>query len=299
MAEALAVRSGAIRAWQALAGRRDVILAYHNVVPDEGTVWGDASLHLPRARFAEQLDVLLSWFDPVPLEALCHDGTRAPGRPRAAVTFDDGYLGTVTNAVPELVCRGVQATIFVVPAFTSGRTFWWDCLAAATGGVVPEAVRWTALERLRGEHDRIVEWLREAGLRLVEELHPCMRAATEEELKTACSRSGITLASHSWSHANLASLTSAEVAVDLEKSWAWLRDRFGSAAIPWLAYPYGRSGESVERAAMAAGYRGALRISGGTLPQPHGNAWAMPRLNIPAGVSREGFVLKLAGLPGH
>lgn len=47
-----------------------------------------------------------------------------PGRTYAAVTFDDGFLNVVENAVPELVARKIPATIFVVPSLLGGNPSW-------------------------------------------------------------------------------------------------------------------------------------------------------------------------------
>jgi hypothetical protein len=45
-----------------------------------------------------------------------------------------------------------------------------------------------------------------------------------------------------------------------------------------------------------AGYTAGFMIEGGwTTPDPR-DPFAIPRLNVPAGVSRDGFVLRAAGL---
>jgi peptidoglycan/xylan/chitin deacetylase (PgdA/CDA1 family) len=103
------------------------------------------------------------------------------------------------------------------------------------------------------------------------------------------------LASHTWSHPNLAALEPAELTAELTRPLAWLRDGFPEP-LAVLAYPYGRSSPQVEAAAAAAGYRAALRIDGGWLRSGRGRTHALPRLNVPSGLSLQGFRLRTAGL---
>ncbi len=50
-------------------------------------------------------------------------------------------------------------------------------------------------------------------------------------------------------------------------------------------------------AAAAAGYAAALRVDGGWIPDPRAaDRLDLPRLNVPAGVSRRGFELRTAGM---
>ena len=127
--EAGLVRSGVPALNRAARARRGLVLAYHNVVPDSSPGFGDRSLHLPRGLFMRQLESLLATHTVVPLEQVL-DAPVAGRRPRAAITFDDGYRGAVLLGVAELAKRGVPATLFVVPSFVGKGPFWWDALAA-------------------------------------------------------------------------------------------------------------------------------------------------------------------------
>jgi hypothetical protein len=67
--------------------------------------------------------------------------------------------------------------------------------------------------------------------------------------------------------------------------------------LPWLTYPYGLSSPEAERVAAAEGYAGALRVSGGWMgPANAVNRFALPRYNVPAGLSIRGFDLRTAGI---
>ena len=215
------------------------------------------------------------------------------GRPLAAITFDDAYLGAVTIGVDELVERQMPATIFVAPAMLGRPAFWWDALASSSGNGLPDEVRNEALITHRGIDADVREWARGMGLG-VRPVSDCARPATEEELAGAARRPGITVASHSWSHPNLTRLTVGRLEEELEKPLGWLRDRFDCSR-PWLAYPYGLSSSEVETAAGRLGYTIAVRVEGGWIKDGRDKRLSLPRLNVPAGVSQAGFELRSAG----
>ena len=271
---------------------RTLVLAYHNVVPDAIDGLGDRSLHLRRADFAAQLDALLDTHDVVPLADLLGARTHAR-RPCAAITFDDAYSGAVTLGVDEVVDRGLPATIFVAPAFVGGGSFWWDALSDPRLGLRPD-VRARALTDLRGSDAAVRRWAVEAGIAGAEEVHPLARVATAADILAAASRPGITVGSHSWSHPNLTCLPPDELMDELSKPLAWLRERLPEP-LPWLTYPYGAFNADVAAAAARAGYEGALAISGGWVRTPPSDRFAIPRVNIPAGISVAGFQLRAAG----
>lgn len=293
-AEKLLVGSGLARLRRAGNGGERMVLAYHNVVPDGEEPAGDRSLHLPRSRFAEQMDHLLRDHRVVPLDRMLEEDPD-PGSDGmvVAITFDDAYRGTVTSGIEELAKRGLPGTIFVSPALLGGEPFWWDALATADGSL-PRDVRKEAIESLAGDASRILAWARDRG-------HPVgtpprhLRSATEKELRGAARVSGITLASHGWSHRNLATLGEEELASELEEPLRWLRQGFGSVT-PWLSYPYGRWSPRVERAAEAAGYEAAVTIEGGRFGEPLADRFAVPRMTVAAGLSIEGFELRTSGV---
>ena len=291
--EVLLLRGGPASVARAVTRGRSVVLAYHNIVPDGSAAGGDRSLHLPRCSFAHQLDLLRESHDVVPLPALL-DGSRGGRRPRAAITFDDAYRGAVTVGVAEVVERGLPATIFVAPAFVDGPSFWWDALADPKAGTVQGSVRRRALQEFHGRDDAIRQWAKSEGL-MLQTPPQHATAAGQAELDRAATAAGITLASHTWSHPNLAQLAAQDLEWELKQPLKWLSERFPNV-IPWLAYPYGISSAAAERAAAAVGYRAALHVGGGWLPRRVRHPYALPRLNVPAGLSGTGFALRMAGL---
>ena len=269
---------------------RTLILAYHNVVADASESVGDRSLHLPLSDFKAQLDLLERHCEVVGLEE-----TLTPGgeRPRVAITFDDAYRGALRLGVAELARRGLPATIFVCPGRLGGWTFWWDLLATEREGLAP-SIRRHVLEALQGRDEAAQDWARTQRLPMAA-LPEDHRTASEEELQSAARYPGLRVGSHSWSHAALPGLDQEALAQELARPLEWLRSRVAEPLL-WLSYPYGLSSPTVARAAEQAGYQAACLVSGGWLPTTIPDRFALPRLNLPRGLSANGFRLRTAGL---
>lgn len=279
--------------------RHVAILAYHNIVPKGSEPVGDRSLHLPESTFAGQLDLLVETHRVVSLRQLM-TGDLAGSGPMAVITFDDAYLGALTVGVNQLVERRLPGTFFVSPAILGRRSLWWDQLATTDLGLSP-SLRSRLLTEKQGRQDVIEKWAESQGLH-AKALPDYATTGTLEEVKKAAERRGITLGSHTWSHPNLAALPAPQVKRELRSADEWLRAEFAERAVlPWLAYPYGLHTDQVVEAASDAGVVGALRVNGGlwrkkgALPK---SRLAVPRVNIPAGVSSSGFRLRASGIVG-
>ena len=273
-----------------IRGKR-LILAYHGIVPEGERPAGEQALFVRQADFGAQLDALAELADVAPLDRIDDAGD---GRPRVAITFDDGYRGAVHQGVQELVKRGLPATIFVAPGHLNGHVYWWDALSHGRTSL-DESIRDHALHGLSGSDQRVRSWASDLGLSSSDVLPAYAQTASVDELRAALEFPGITVGSHTWSHVNLASLSFAEMVAELEKPRDWLRAEFGEKAIPWLAYPYGLDCAEVHRAAASSSYVGGLRISGGWHRATDVLPFARPRLNVPAGLSLEGFRARLVG----
>jgi peptidoglycan/xylan/chitin deacetylase (PgdA/CDA1 family) len=265
-----------------------VILAYHNVIPDNETPTGAASAQLPLSSFQAQLDLLQDLCEILPLSEILSASAGGPARGfRASITFDDAYAGTVRVALPELAKRGLPATVFVPTGFLGGRSFWWDDLLMTgwEGDRVP-------LVALAGDDARVRAW---AGDRTrAPRQGPHQVTAYASELSSAASTGLVTFAAHTENHRNLAELDPEEVRLELEASRAWLQER-GLPTIPWIAYPYGLSTPQVRHMARTLGFEAGVAVSGGWIPRPLPSPMNLPRVNVPAGVTTRGFLLRLLG----
>lgn len=100
--------------------RRCVILYYHGILGAE------------RKRFARQMDDLLRFCVPI---ALNERFKPEAGIHYVAITFDDGFISTFRNAVPELNQRKIPSAIFI-SAGCLGRRLPWSEI----DGKVPDRI---------------------------------------------------------------------------------------------------------------------------------------------------------------
>jgi len=264
-----------------------VVLAYHNVVAD-GSPRGERSLHVSAATFHAQIDRLNLRFRVVSLgELLARHRAGRPIGGLAAITFDDGYRGVVRHALPILHRLGLPATVFVVTgALGRAEPFWWDRLADAAGGEVPDRERW--LTDLAGEESRILGAQR---LRGADAWGDDYLPASAEELAVA--DPGVSIGLHTVTHPNLTRVSTERRAAELGGCWTMLRERF-RAVLPALAYPYGMVDAAVSAAAADRGCVG-LTLAGRsvTLADP---PTLIPRLFVGPGMSPDALEVAAAGL---
>lgn len=259
-----------------------LVLAYHNVVPDREVGKGEVSLHLSLTRFRRQLDLLQRYCRVVPLSAVLNGPEQDPGT--VAVTFDDAYRGAVEHAAPLLLERGFPFTLFVSPGLLGTEGFWWDVIAEPGNGL-RGTERQTALEQC---HGRSIEVLARFPQR--ERLPQSYWCADVDQLRALARHPGVTLGAHTWSHAALPTLDQGDLAAELERPKAWLSEM--PNAIPVLSYPYGLTSVPVRDAVTRAGYEFGLLIEGGRYAGG-GDRFAIPRFNVPAGLSEDGLWLRL------
>lgn len=265
-------------------GGRLLVLGYHNV--DSTWRWPATSSGGPR-NFARQLSALAKVTNIVALDrALADLAAGRPLPPRAvALTFDDGYRDNLTHAVPILHRLGLPATVFLVPGFLSHKVHaWWERLSWALRRTrVPSVEFDGAVLRLDGpsERDRARD-LVEASLkrddlatrherldRLVDalepdgELHPGELFIDWDEARDLV-RAGVSIGSHTMSHAVLARETPGDQREDLRESREQL-ERELDVPVHVLAYPNGQAGDydtATIDAARCAGYSHAVTTRG-------------------------------------
>ena len=86
-----------------------VVLYYHAIEPSQ------------TASFARQMEELVRWTKPI---SATHSGSFSDGSHYAAVTFDDGFVSVIENALPSLESRDIPSLIFV-PTGSLGRQPAW------------------------------------------------------------------------------------------------------------------------------------------------------------------------------
>jgi len=86
-----------------------VVLQYHSVKPEQ------------RRRFAQQMNDLIRWTRPI--QASFSEPLQN-GVDYAAVTFDDGFVSVIDNALPELIQRKIPSTLFITTGYLGKHPRW-------------------------------------------------------------------------------------------------------------------------------------------------------------------------------
>jgi peptidoglycan/xylan/chitin deacetylase (PgdA/CDA1 family) len=240
--------------------------------------------------FLRQVDVLEEHCRVVSLAELLSEGPFTD-RLHVAITFDDGYRGAVELALPELARRRLPSTLFVAPGLLGQRSFWWDEVADPEAGLSDKDRR-HALEGLEGRQDQVRPWRSTFGAATA--LPDCYACATDAQVRDLHKVGEVTLGAHSWSHPNLSRIDPMSLKDELRRPLEWLRET-GAPMLSSMAYPYGLSSPAVETAAKLAGYEAGLLVEGGWLTRREAR-WQLPRFNVPAGLSEDGFLLRLSGV---
>jgi peptidoglycan/xylan/chitin deacetylase (PgdA/CDA1 family) len=254
-------------------------------------------------RFRSHMDLLAAHFEVVPAAAVSAVGDR----PRAAITFDDGYADSVSAAARVLLELGLPATFFVTTdAIRNVTEFWWDRLAHVVGqadptprmalrvgrrtvrvSLVDEAARRDTVLRLAQllaiEQPAVVERAIDDMVRMTGRTPaPCSvhRRLSAEEIRALSAEPSFEVGSHTCSHAALRKLSRQDSVHELRASRRELADVLGESP-RLLAYPYGGPGTVARRNAAEArrtGYSAAfVNVRG---PADGADPFAIPRIAV-------------------
>lgn len=259
-----------------------LVLAYHNVVPVDTVVTGDRSLHLLAGEFAQQLLIARQEATLVSLEELLVAPPTQHER-LIAVTFDDAYRSALLLGLPLCADAGVSATVFVAPGLLGSIPPWDN---AADRGEWSDSDRHQFLWTERGLRAADASWSGSEALRI----------GTESDLQRAMAIGDHRVANHTFHHPNLGSLSAAEVADEVKLTQRWLFERFPERSLPYLAYPFGIPPRDVTALAESSSVEYAFMVAGGWAGTARpSNRFLHPRWNVPAGISHNGFRLRLRG----
>jgi len=295
------------RAWRRSTGW-SLVLCYHRVVanPRDNDGLFNVERGVPAERFALQIQHLLRHFTPVAADRVADADA---GRPRFAVTFDDGYLDNLTIAAPILHRLGVPATIFTVSdRVGTDQLFWWEQLAEMLrrsprqtldgvdrilpGSELPARLQLIGPGARERAHEVISAGLLPLPQAMVDERLRAIAVALETDLPAngrrfpladwAQLRSardlGITVGAHSRSHANLAAADEAAIADEVDGSLAATTAALGDRPMAF-AYPYGANGPAARRAVQRAGFTAAFTTEPG-VARAGSDPGALPRVQL-------------------
>ena len=100
------------------------VLGYHGVGAHEFPMY----CRFPKRVFAEQMRYIERHYRVLSLRQMVEELQNPPAQGQSVVvTFDDGYLGTYTDAFPVLKEYGIPATVYVIAgSIESGEIPWYD-----------------------------------------------------------------------------------------------------------------------------------------------------------------------------
>ncbi len=145
MAYTLAGFAGVPRLLQRIFVRDGIaILMYHAVIKEPLTVpdW----CFVQESSFQEQMAYLKNHCHVIPLKEMPSLTKDNNGRPKVAVTFDDGFQSNYDIAWPILKALGLPATIFLATDFIgSDNTIWFCRLNAALSNTSLTTLEWDGI----------------------------------------------------------------------------------------------------------------------------------------------------------
>jgi peptidoglycan/xylan/chitin deacetylase (PgdA/CDA1 family) len=198
------LRDSALRLVGKTPPPKAVVLYYHGISENE------------RSGFARQMALLKKSARPID----CAPDELAPGELHAAVTFDDGFVSVIQNALPVLRDHRIPATIFVPTGY----------LGTAPGWVKEPAIM---------DRNEII--------------------LTASELKALASDPLFSIGSHTVTHPRLALLDRKKIAHELETSKKSL-EAIIEAPVELFSLPHGSYTPDVLQVAQCAGYKRVFGI---------------------------------------
>lgn len=264
------------------------IFCCHNVTADDSTAaMGERSLHVPAREFDDYVRWIASAYSVVPLdEVIARLASNRTLHGTACITFDDAYQGVLDHALPITRALGLPVTIFAVTQASRNRDgFWWDALARS--GVLTADRREYCLTVLAGDGEKILA----SEPSVTGASHAALKAADWPSLRAAAGDL-VAIQMHTQRHRCLPVLTQADLEAEFDR--APFESEMG-APPSIISYPYGRFSPHVTAESARLGYAAGLGMEFG-VARPGCDLFALPRLNVPAGISIDALECRAAGL---
>ena len=272
--------------WSRVATGKYVILCYHRV----GTGGIPYYSELDAKEFDKQMRFLRSRYRVLPLEQLLREIADPSAKSQGvALTFDDGYRGLYTEALPILTKYKIPATVYLTAgAIESGEPAWYDKIFL-TLLVYPRE----SLEIQLDTPSRFSLSTRQLRIVAAVEIVSRLRRVPDAERRARCvelekqvalppdglanrmlnwdqvremQRCGIEFGAHTMSHPAMSRLELPEAERELRQSKQLIEERL-QTPVSDFAYPFGQPWDcsaDLERLIARCGFRSAVTTSWGT-----------------------------------
>jgi peptidoglycan/xylan/chitin deacetylase (PgdA/CDA1 family) len=287
--------------WSRVSTGKYVILCYHRV----GTGGIPYYSELDAQEFEKQMRFLRSRYRILSLEQLVREIADSQSNGQGvAVTFDDGYRGLYTEALPILSKYQIPATVYLIGnAMETGEPAWYDKIFLALQ-VFPKNTFEIQLDTPR----RFVFPTRESRIAAAVEIVTHLRRVPDAERRACCfalenqvvlpagdlanrmlnwtqvkemQTAGISFGAHTMTHPVLSRLELPEAERELRESKRLIEDRLQTPVLDF-AYPFGHEHDcsaDVERLAARCGFRSAVTTTWG-VNRTGANPFALRRPQI-------------------
>ncbi|WP_149536046.1 polysaccharide deacetylase family protein [Siccirubricoccus phaeus] len=238
-----------------------------------------------------------------------------------ALTFDDGFRDTMTQALPVLERHQVPLTCYVPTTAVNREMYcWWLGLRALF--LRHDVVEIEALgaryecpdaARKRRALSEVTWWVHE-DYRRKQQLQPsfarygiCLAGLndryflTEAELRRFARHPLVTIGGHTTSHAAVAVLEEGAAAGEIAENRIYLQNLL-DAPVEHFAFPYGdplACGERDAALAALAGYRTAVATVDGPVSRQNPHMFLLPRVAAPIEIDPVGFDGRVSGVYRH
>lgn len=180
------------------------VLMYHGVVADDEPLADGDWLQVRVSEFREHMAHLAENYTVCRIDEIFAQPPLPSERPRALITFDDGYANNLHHALPVLKEFGLPALIFLVTGhIDTQRLFWWDRLhLACLGAAAPDPAQVRALKQRspRDIKSAVDAYLAAKRLSAPDSAPEPYRALTLKELATLADSGLIEFGSHTHGH---------------------------------------------------------------------------------------------------
>lgn len=297
---------------------KGIALMYHEVLPDhEGP---EAWTVVKASDFRRQLKFIKDTFQCVTIDEALRRNRNAVSSdsPYAVITFDDGYLGNLTTALPIIEELRIPVHVFVATEATeTGEVYWYDQLIShhSHRGLLNIDLRsyglknhkllrrknkkreWGEMQLLLAELKTLAPDVRKSIVDHVCTLEPAapavLRMMSVSQLQELSQSPFITIGGHSHCHNILTQIPDSELQRTININRQKLRDWTGQE-IKHFSYPNGDYDARVTAAVCGAGYASAVTVQEETWTSDK-EPFELPRLGVGRFDSLELFIARLGG----